>query len=87
MLSELFLEAPHPPPINPNAFTLIFYTALRCRDQKDQVSSNCASEIFRRQEDAADDFRLDKELYESCKVRKHVSQLLDRNQKSEAPNI
>lgn len=47
------------------------HTTLHCRDQKDQVSSNCASEIFRRQEDAADDFRLDKELYEACKVRRH----------------
>ena len=43
------------------------------RDQKDEVSDNCASEIFRRQEDAADDFRLDKELYEACQVRTHVA--------------
>lgn len=51
--------------------TALSHTTLHCRDQKDQVSSNCASEIFRRQEDAADDFRLDKELYEACKVRRH----------------
>lgn len=42
-------------------------SALSClRDQKDQVSGKCASEILIRQEDAADDFRLDKELFDAC---------------------
>ena len=45
---------------------------LHCRDQKDQVSGKCASEILRRQEDAAGDFRLDKELFDACQVRGHV---------------
>ena len=40
----------------------------QCRENKDQVSGECASQIFRRQENAADDFRLDKELYEACQV-------------------
>lgn len=43
-----------------------------CREQKDQVSGQCSSEIFRRQEDAAGDFRLDKELYAACQVSQHV---------------
>ncbi len=41
---------------------------VHCREHKDQVSGECSSEIFRRQENAADDFRLDKELYTACQV-------------------
>lgn len=41
---------------------------LPCREHKEQVSGQCSSEIFRRQENAADDFRLDKELYSACQV-------------------
>ena len=36
---------------------------------KDEVSPGCSSEVFIRQENAADDFRLDKELYNACQVR------------------
>ena len=42
---------------------------VQCREHKEQVSGQCSSEIFRRQENAADDFRLDKELYSACQVR------------------
>lgn len=44
------------------------HTPYCCREQKDKVSGQCAAEIFRRQEDAAGDFRLDKELYAACQV-------------------
>lgn len=44
-------------------------SALSClRKHKDDVSGDCSAEIFRRQENAADDFRLDKELYAACEA-------------------
>lgn len=44
-------------------------SSLSClREHRDQVSGDCSSEIFRRQENAADDFRLDKELYTACQA-------------------
>ena len=53
------------------SMTRLLRVRVYCREHRDEVSGECASEIFRRQENAADDFRLDKELFEACQVCSH----------------
>lgn len=45
-------------------------TVLAClREKKDDLSSECKSEVFERQENAANDWRTDNELLKACEVR------------------
>lgn len=46
------------------------YSILGClRDHKDELAAACREEVFKRQQDAADDWRTDKELAAACKAR------------------
>ena len=43
---------------------------LAClREKKEELSSECKTEVFERQAGAADDWRTDTELFKACKVR------------------
>ena len=46
------------------------FSILGClRDHKDELAAACQEEVFKRQQEAADDWRTDKELAAACKAR------------------
>ena len=46
-------------------------TVLAClREKKEELSSECKTEVFDRQAGAADDWRTDTELFKACQVRR-----------------
>ena len=47
------------------------FSILGClRDHKDELAAACREEVFKRQQNAADDWRTDKELAAACKARR-----------------
>ena len=49
-------------------------TVLAClREKKEELSSECKTEVFDRQAGAADDWRTDTELFKACQVRRIAS--------------
>ena len=45
-------------------------TVLAClRERKEELSSECKSEVFERQTEASKDWRTDSELYKACEVK------------------
>lgn len=62
------------------------YGILGClREQYEDLGAACKEEVFKRQAEAANDWRTDKELNEACQVSNLKPKLALENQGRQAP--